>query len=107
MKTLTIIFASLFLSLTGISQDFSLKVWPNGAPDSNGMTLPEEISEGHRVGNVSEAEMYVYLPKKEINTGVAVVICPGGGYSKVTMGSEGFQILLKCTFFDMVVTVLA
>jgi len=92
MKITSIIIASLFINLTGISQDFRLKVWPNGAPDSNGMTLPEEISEGHRVRNVSEAEIYVYLPKKEINTGAAVVICPGGGYSKVTMGSEGFQI---------------
>ena len=91
MKT-TSIFFTLFISLTAVSQDFSLKVWPNGALDSNGMTLPEEISEGHRVRNVSEAEIFVYLPKKEINTGAAVVICPGGGYSKVTMGSEGFRI---------------
>jgi hypothetical protein len=106
MKT-TSIFFTLFITLTCTAQDFSLKVWPNGPPDSNGITLPEEISEGHRVKNVSEAEIFVYLPKKEINTGAAVVICPGGGYSKVTMGSEGFQILLKCTFFGMVVTVLA
>jgi acetyl esterase/lipase len=91
MKTISIFF-TLLISLTAISQDFRLKVWPNSAPDSNGMTLPEEISEGHRVKNVSEAEIFVYLPKKEINTGAAVVICPGGGYSKVTMGSEGFQI---------------
>jgi len=92
MKILSIVFALLFISLTSVSQDFTLKVWPNGAPNSNGMTLPEEISEGHRVRNISEAEMYVYLPTKEINTGAAVVICPGGGYSKVTMSSEGFQI---------------
>jgi hypothetical protein len=59
MKTHAIIFASVFISITAISQDFSLKVWPNGAPNSNGMTLPEEISEGHRVKNVSEAEIYV------------------------------------------------
>ena len=37
------------------------------------MTLPEETYEGKRVRNVSEAEIYVYLPKMGINTGAAVV----------------------------------
>jgi acetyl esterase/lipase len=95
MKTHTIIFASVFISLTCTAQDFCLKVWPNGAPDSKGMKLPEEISERHRVRNVSEAEIYVYLPKKEINTGAAVVICPGGGYDGLDIeGSEGRGIAI-------------
>ena len=57
-----------------MAQDFKLKVWPNGAPDSNGMTQPEELFEGKMVRNVSEAQIYVYLPKIGINTGAAVVI---------------------------------
>ncbi|HAH25912.1 MAG TPA: xylanase, partial [Prolixibacteraceae bacterium] len=52
-----------------MAQDFNLKVWPNGAPDSNGMIQPEEIIEGRSVRNVSEAEIYVYLPKQGVNTG--------------------------------------
>lgn len=75
-----------------MAQDFKLKVWPDGAPDSNGMTLPEETFEGKRVRNVSEAEMFVYLPKKEINTGAAIVICPGGGYMIEAMDHEGYQM---------------
>ena len=63
-----------------VAQDKVLKVWTNGAPNHNGMDEPEEKFEGVRVRNVSEAEMYVYLPEKEKNTGAAVVICPGGGY---------------------------
>jgi len=84
MKTSLVLFTLVIISFSGMTQDFKLKVWPNGAPDSNGMTLPEEIFEGKRVRNVSEAEIYVYLPKIGINTGAAVVICPGGGY-----GSHG------------------
>jgi acetyl esterase/lipase len=75
-----------------MAQDFKLKVWPNGAPDSNGMTLPEETFEGKRVRNVSEAEMYVYLPKLGVNTGAAVVICPGGGYMIEAMDHEGYDL---------------
>jgi len=86
------IFALVITSFTTMAQDFKLKVWPNGAPDSNGMTLPEEVYEGKRVRNVSEAEIYVYLPKMGINTGAAVVICPGGGYMIEAMDHEGYDI---------------
>ena len=86
------ILALVIISFTTMAQDFKLKVWPNGAPDSNGMTTPEETYEGKRVRNVSEAEIYVYLPKIGINTGAAVVICPGGGYMIEAMDHEGYQL---------------
>jgi acetyl esterase/lipase len=74
------------------AQDITLKVWPNGAPNDNGMKQPEEKYDGVRVRNVSEAEIYVYLPEKSINTGAAVVICPGGGYWIEAMDHEGYDI---------------
>ncbi len=74
------------------SQDFTLKVWPDGAPNHNGMNDAEEKFDGIRVRNVSEAEMYVFLPEKEKNTGAAVVICPGGGYMIEAMDHEGFEM---------------
>lgn len=75
-----------------MAQDKVLKVWPNGAPNDNGMTEPEEKYDGVRVRNVSEAEMYVYLPEKTNNTGAAVLICPGGGYRIEAMDHEGYDI---------------
>lgn len=92
MKTTLILFTSVIISLSAMAQDFKLKVWPNGAPDSNGMTQPEELFEGKRVRNVSEAEIYVYLPKQGINTGAALVICPGGGYGMEAMDHEGYDM---------------
>ena len=74
------------------AQNYTLKVWPQGAPDSNGITAPEEKYDGVRVRNVSVPEMYVYLPEKSINTGKAVVICPGGGYGILAMDHEGYDI---------------
>ncbi len=86
-------FVTLFLITFSLNaQDITLKVWPNGAPNHNGMDEPEEKFEGVRVRNVSEAEMYVYLPEKEKNTGAAMVICPGGGYWIEAMDHEGYQM---------------
>jgi acetyl esterase/lipase len=92
MKTTLLLITSFIISYSAMAQDFKLKVWPNGAPDSNGMTLPEETYEGKRVRNVSEAEIYVYLPKQGINTGAALVICPGGGYGIEAMDHEGYDM---------------
>jgi acetyl esterase/lipase len=80
------------MNLTSFAQDKVLKVWPGGAPNDNGMKEPEEKYDGVRVKNVSEAEMYVYLPEKEKNTGAAVVICPGGGYMIEAMDHEGYEM---------------
>jgi acetyl esterase/lipase len=92
MKKLFSIFSLVIIFLSTVAQDFKIKVWPEGAPDSNEMTLPEEVFEGKRVRNVSEAEMYVYLPKSGVNTGAAMVICPGGAYKIEAMGHEGYDM---------------
>jgi acetyl esterase/lipase len=92
MKTVSLIFSMLIITTSVLAQDFTLKVWPNGAPNDNGMKEPEEKYDGVRVRNVSEAEMYVYLPEKSVNTGAAVVICPGGGYWIEAMDHEGFDM---------------
>ncbi len=91
IKKLTIVVLAI-ISLNSFAQDKTLKVWPNGAPNDNGMKEPEEKYDGVRVCNVSEAEMYVYLPEKSINTGAAVVICPGGGYRIEAMDHEGYDM---------------
>jgi acetyl esterase/lipase len=92
MKTCLLLF-SLLMSVEFVgAQNYTLKVWPNGAPDSNEITVPEEKFDGVRVRNVSEAEIYVFLPAKEINTGCAVVICPGGGYGMEAMDHEGYDM---------------
>lgn len=64
-------------------------LWPDGAPEDNGITASETTDPEGRVTNVSVACLYVYAPEKEKNTGLAVIICPGGGYSLLAMKHEG------------------
>ncbi|WP_319481013.1 alpha/beta hydrolase [uncultured Draconibacterium sp.] len=92
MKRINLILLFSLLTVIVIAQNRTLKVWPNGAPNDNGMTEPEEIYDGVRVRKVSEAEMYVFSPEAENNTGAAVVICPGGGYWIEAMDHEGYDI---------------
>lgn len=92
MKKIFCILILISVSSVIFSQDLKIKVWPDGAPNDNGMKLPEEIMEGNRLRNISEAEMFFYFPEKTQNTGAAIVICPGGGYVIEAMEHEGHQV---------------
>ncbi len=92
MKQLNLIIVLFFISISIIAQNKVLKVWPGGAPNHNGMDEPEIVTDDGHIKNISEAEIYVYLPEKNINTGAAVVICPGGGYWIEASQHEGHAI---------------
>lgn len=85
--------------MTGIAtaQDYgqtkTLKIWDNAtAPHSNGIATPEREPEPNRLFDVSEAELYIFPADPAKATGQAVVICPGGGYVKLCIDYEGYQM---------------
>jgi acetyl esterase/lipase len=45
-----------------------------------------------RVSDVSEPTITIYSPAKEKNTGTAVIVAPGGGYSILAIEHEGSQV---------------
>lgn len=83
----------LFMLVVQFTKSQSImKLWPKGTPGVVVSPKPEETFEGKRVRFVSEPTLTVYLPSKELNTGVAVVICPGGGYGMEAMDHEGYEV---------------
>lgn len=84
------------MSLLAISATLSaqqpteFKLWPDGAPNTNGITTPEQVSGGNRISNVSEPTLTVYPAAKP--NGLAVVACPGGGYLHLAMDHEGHDM---------------
>ncbi len=95
MKTIQslLLAAALLIGVSLQAQTpIEIKVWPDGAPEANGLTGPEtEPAEG-RVGNVSDPILYVYPANKAKNTGAAVIIAPGGAYIRLAIQHEGHQI---------------
>ncbi len=80
-----------------------IDLWPGTAPGDKGdigperdMTKPtDDLVGGKRVvrlGDVSKPTIAIYRPTPEKNTGTAVVVCPGGGYSILAMDLEGTEV---------------
>ena len=72
-----------------------LDLWPGKAPGESGEIKDEKMSgkQGNRqLTDVSKPSITIYRPAKEKNTGVAVVIAPGGGYRFLAWDHEGEDV---------------
>lgn len=60
-----------------------IPLWPGNPPQCVENAPPEEVTEEARIRMVSVPTISVYLPPKDQRTGMAVVVCAGGGYGKL------------------------
>ncbi len=90
MKTLKIC-SVFFILLPFINQAQEvINLYSGVIPNSKENSIIETQRSGMFSG-VTNPTLEIYLPEKEISTGVAVVICPGGGYSVVVYQGEGIS----------------
>ncbi len=80
MKKLILFLAFASTLALFAQQPVEILLWPEGAPNSN--HLPEDQS--------YEPVLFVY-PAQHPN-GMAVIMCPGGGYSNLAMNHEGHDM---------------
>jgi acetyl esterase/lipase len=92
-KMIRVYFLGLLLLLIGISasaQEF-IPLWPAGKkPNSNGKKITDSLY-NERIWRVAQPGMYVFLANKAENTGTSVLICPGGGYERLSYIYNGFN----------------
>ena len=91
MKRTSIFLAILVVTASLPAQEaVELKLWPDGSPNSNGLSGEEQLLENGRVANVSEPTLAVYPAEK--GNGMVVISCPGGGYRRLAMNHEGHDM---------------
>lgn len=67
-----------------------IPLWPEGVPGAR-PGLGAEHHEDGRIANVSEPTLTVYAPAVDKPNGTAVIINPGGGYTRLSTEREGVQ----------------
>lgn len=65
-------------------------IWPGTPPDQPSMPGPETAKRGD-VTNVARPTMTSYAPSAK-NTGVSVIVLPGGGFEGLAIDLEGTEI---------------
>ena len=76
MKKILFLSFLFITSMLSAQKSMELPLWPNGAPNDNGLDSSPSIT--------------VYPAGKP--NGLAIIMCPGGGYSGLAMHHEGHDM---------------
>ena len=98
-----LIIHTVMLAITPLSfaaETLEIRLWEGTAPGSEGAdAIVEMVQErgtpakhGRWISGVTVPTITVYRPAAEMNTGAALVICPGGGYRGEAIDKEGHDI---------------
>jgi hypothetical protein len=93
-----ILLVMLAVSAAGVpaSTPREIPLWPNGAPGSEGKPAKEDVTTSAsgelRVAGIHNPTITPYLPAKEIATGLAILVIPGGGHRMLAITHEGYNV---------------
>ena len=94
MKKLLTMGLLMFTTTMFAQKPIEIQLWPNGAPNSNGITTPEKQIDESRVSDVTVPTLTIYRAAKP--NGMAIVACPGGGYVRLATAHEGHDMASWC-----------
>lgn len=98
MKTFIVSVLWVFTLNAAYSQDHEvIYLWPQQVPGQTEMKAPPVLSTNTtgnttRIEKVTDPALIVYEANRELHNGAAVIICPGGGYNRLAIDKEGYEV---------------
>lgn len=90
-KIFSVIIFTWITAASSLHAQQFIPLWPEGKkPNSNGKKITDSIF-NERIWQVATPGIYVLPVAKADNNGTAVLICPGGGYERVSYVYNGFN----------------
>lgn len=98
-----VLLVALFSAPIWAADPVILDLWPGKVPGETADLGPEKLvppkgkenPPTQRITNITRATLTLIRPEKDKDTGVCMVICPGGGYNYVTYDKEGLEVAKK------------
>jgi acetyl esterase/lipase len=96
MKLVSILFAFVFIHLKASAQMiidlYDNGPVPNSKPCSEKETIIKSSSGKGAVANVIRPTLQVFSADAKNATGTSIIICPGGGYARLAIEHEGYEV---------------
>lgn len=102
ISTITLLVVFFLNCVIAAAEPIVVDVWPGTTPQDEGIEGEEFVriyqspilNEPTRlITNVTKPTLTVYQPAENINTGTAMLICPGGGYHDLFWQLEGEEVV--------------
>ncbi|RKR81417.1 acetyl esterase/lipase [Mucilaginibacter gracilis] len=95
-KQLICIFTLAATAQMAFAQEKPIKLYPDSVPNSKKAPATYvEKTENNRTSMVTDPVLIPFYPAKDKANGTAIIICPGGGYARLSMDNEGVNIAKK------------
>ncbi|MBU6122106.1 alpha/beta hydrolase [Hymenobacter siberiensis] len=108
--TATIAFVGLLLAAGPLFAQQTFPIYTGTVPDSQPSAVQETsitlANGGVRISNVVQPSLTAFLPAAGTANGTAVIICPGGGYARLSIDSEGYDVAKRLNEFGVTAFVL-
>ena len=78
--------------MSSIHSQTIIPLYKGAIPNRRPCSVVEVSPLPGRVGGVTVPVLYAYLPEKPDSAKAAVIICPGGGYSRLAIDHEGHEV---------------
>ena len=107
MKRILIILllaVAAFPAFAQMGSPIIIPIWPDGAPNDNGIVTEEGHPSPRSVDNVSKPELWVF-PAFRPN-GTVIIACPGGGYYYLEIEKEGTGLAPWFNYIGVTLAVL-
>ena len=91
MRTILLTLSLFFASVLYAQESIELPLWPQGAPNDNGLTVQDEKQNDWGGADLIATPTITVYPASNPN-GMAIIMCPGGGYSGVALRHEGHDM---------------
>lgn len=98
MRKYIVLLLFVFFVFTGVSQNReTIHLWPGQVPGETEAKHPPvqtDNTSGNviRISDITDPAVIIYPAQTENNNGAGVIVCPGGGYSKLAVDKEGYEI---------------
>lgn len=86
----------LTVSFGASERPSEIPLWPQGAPGSEGKPMNEAVTTSASgelsVSGIHNPSITPYVPAREKATGLAILVIPGGGHSRLAITHEGYNV---------------
>jgi acetyl esterase/lipase len=82
----------LLITANMIHAQIMIPLYKGSVPNSKPCSKVEDNTVTGRVSGITMPCMYAFIPEKKDSAKTCVIICPGGGYARLAIDHEGYQV---------------
>ena len=93
-RIIFILIVTFTMNFSFAQQGLHIKLYKGTVYNSIPNSFKEIEMENGRITHVTDPELIAFFPQKQDSAQTAIIICPGGGYARLAISHEGYELAI-------------